>query len=432
MPHQAAHRTPPSGPPSPSGPRTSGANAPAPSSPHDFRGLTDWVHAFTAGPQTDSRGRTESFSSADLDKIVANHDPAHPPPHVITHNELYSPFRFGDIAEVKRDGDKLFVKSGRVSEQLDKLVGGGYLPDRSLRLLKTDNGYKIGHLAWLGSQPPAVEGLEPVEYAASTEAMDFMLGAGNPDTYTPNLLQRVMRRLREYFVAEKGVETADRLMPEYELEALGDHVGELDRDTDPATEYSQGKQPDPDRGDTDMSKDFTQADMDAAAERARAEAKAEAQAETDRLNADLAKAQQASRRIEFAREVADLAVDGEQVRLTPAQQVGVADFMAQLADAEDAKFDFAAGTEDKPETKKATPLAFFRDFLKRLGPQLTKGEADLGEGPEAGSGGDFTAAPGYAVDEASLKLHHEALDYQAKHEGVDYATAVDRVSRGRG
>lgn len=400
---------------------------------HDFKGLTDWVHAFSGGDQIDSQGRRVHFSHSDLDQIVANHDASAPPPHVITHDELYSPFRFGDIAEVKRDGDHLFVKSGRVSPQLESMVSGGYLPDRSLRILKTDAGYKIGHLAWLGSEPPAVEGLAPVEFAApQVDQHDFVFGQGAPDTYTPNVMQRAWRRLREWILDREGVEAADRVMPEHEIESLGEHVDEMEResDRDDPREFSRGRQqPAAPSGATTMTgqHQFSQADIEAAEARGREAAQRETQTETERVNAELAAERAKNRRAEFAREVGELAVDGDAVRLTPAQQVGVADFMAQLDDGSDNAFEFSAGTTDKPQTKKQTPLEFFRDFVKSLGPQVKTGQADMGEAPNASTSHSFSTAQGYAADENALRVHEAALDYQAQHSGVDYVAAVNHV-----
>ena len=119
----------------------------------DFKGLTDWVEVFRAGTHKDSIGRTHTFNRAQLDEIVANVSVGTPPPHVITHKELYSPFRYGSVVAAKRDGDSLFVQSAQIEPQFERLVADGRLRDRSIRINRTPNGLTLGHVAWLGAEP---------------------------------------------------------------------------------------------------------------------------------------------------------------------------------------------------------------------------------------------------------------------------------------
>ncbi len=345
----------------------------------DFKGLTDWFPVFRAGRQTDSRGRTAHYSRDDLDQMVANHDPAHPAPHVITHKELYSPFAYARTAELKREGDVLFAKAADVEPQFERLVKDGRLSERSVRIRKTDKGWSVGHIAWLGAEPPAVEGLAPVQFEQDEQSVhDYQM-----DTYAAGALVRMMRRMREFLIGKYGVDEADRVMPDYEIEVLNDDVRQAE---DPAPSFSSGEEPSAEHPagnpeeDTNMP-DFTQADLDAAREEARQQAEADYQRQQDELRQRLDEERRARLAAEFQ---ADMNAWTEENLLLPVQAEGLLEFMLQLSDADGAEFEFSAGDE----SKKVTPLAWFRDFVAGLkGHDLTREQ-----GGDDGAGVDATDA----------------------------------------
>lgn len=352
----------------------------------DFKGLTDWVEIFKGGEQTDSKGRTQNFSESDLDQLIANHDPEHPAPHVITHKELYSPFAYGQTAALKREGLTVFAKSKNINPTFEKLVKDGALYERSIRIEKTPKGFKLGHIAWLGAEPPAVEGLAPVQFSKDDpEAFDF----NSPPTWLlPDVFSRFMRGIREFFITKFGLETADQVVPNYQIDSMADMATRMRGNAD----YSQS-----DGGHTVQ---FTQADID----RAKKEAEDKAQADFARREQELKDRQEADRlqfekeRAEFRRNEFRTFVD-EQIdagKLLPAQAQGAVEFMAHLAGGEAAEFEFSRGEEGKTQTVKAKPVDWFKDFVKALPKQITVGrrndeEADV-------DAGDYKAIQAAASD----------------------------------
>jgi hypothetical protein len=284
---------------------------------HDFKGLQDWVPIFKAGPQKDSLGREKVWTHDELDQVVANHSADHPAPHVITHKELYSPFAYGQSAEVKREGDVLYVKSKNVEPQFEKLIKDGRLFERSVRLVPSPKGWKLGHIAWLGAEPPAVDGLAPVQFSAETEAHDYSV-----DWRATSTLARMMRRLREFLIAKFGAEEADRVMPEWDVDDLVTAAAEQRAEDVPASpSFSAPTQ----QGDVSM---LTEEDLKRAREEARAEAKAEFAAEQTTLQQQLQTERESRLRAEFSANITE-AIDAG--RLTPAQAEGAVDFMLQLS-----------------------------------------------------------------------------------------------------
>lgn len=330
--------------------------------PLDFKGLEDWVEVFAAGEQTDSKGNKRLFTTADLDAMVSNHSA--PIPHVITHDELYSPFAYGLGHKIKRDGDKLLVKSKKIEPQFAQLIEDGRLSERSVRIVQGDSGWKVEHIAWLGSQPPAVSGLAPVQFSASTTSMDFSL-------------------------VTKQEDMPMALTPEQEAEqkALRDKAV-----ADAKAEFSK----------------------DAA--EAKAKADADKQAALDAVKADHAKAL-AAKDAEIKQvadhaaakafeDVIDTAIS--QGRLTPAQAIGAAEFHASLP-AE--TFDFSKDDGKSKET--VAPRQWLSDFMSGLPKQIAMT-------------GDITDADGNEIDTGNPEVLAKAMsEYQARRaaEGVTVTSA---------
>lgn len=390
--------------------------------PHDFKagGLADWVPIFRAGKQTDSRGRTQEWTEADLDQVVANHSAEHPAPHVITHKELYSPFAYAQVEALKRDGDTLYAKSKNIEPQFEQLLKDGRLYERSVRLVKSEQGWRLGHIAWLGAEPPAIEGLAPVQFsAAAADEYDFSI-----DSRSVSMLARMVRNLREFLIAKFDQETADRYVPEWDAEALAEEAARLRAEQDlelsghlSPSFAAAGGTPENPTGGTTVS--FTQADIDAAKAAARQEAQAEFAAQQQTLQEQLDAERKAKRQAEFMAFHDEMVAAGH----APAHLVGMTDFMHSLADADEAEFEFSAADGTK---QKKNRVEWFREFAKSRAPAVTTGEHPA---DETGAAVEFAAPQGHGVDADLLALHRKAVEYQAAHPGTDYRAAVDAVSK---
>jgi hypothetical protein len=329
----------------------------------DFKGLTDWVEYFKGGTQTDSKGRTKEFTEADLDQIVANHDPLHPAPHVITHKELYSPFAYGQVSELKREGLTILAKSKNINPTFDKLLQDGALYERSVRLEQTPKGLKLAHIAWLGAEPPAVEGLHPVEYSKDApECFDY--NSQQAGWILPDMLSRFMRGVREWIITKFDVQTADQVVPNYQIDSIAEMAAEM-RDQNPM--YSKTEN-DPTGGNAV----FTQKDIDdakaAGIAAGKAEASTEFAAEKSQLETKLQEQNKAAKKAEFQAFVKEQVDAGI---LLPAQVEGAAEFMQSLDASQ--QFEFSKGEGDKKQTVKLSGADWFRDFVKKLPKQITLG-----------------------------------------------------------
>lgn len=400
---------------------------------HQFRGFDDPVEIFRAGTHLDSQGREATWSESDLDEMVRNHSESTAAPVVIGHPETNDP-AYGWVDRLERRGKSLFAKFKDVVPQFAEAVEQGRYRKRSISVGKTGNGWRLLHVGWLGAKAPALD-LAPMNYATPADVQDtFDFEA---DFYTPGVLARAMRRLREFLIEQFGSEAADRVMPDYDIEFLDEHADSLrnrereaassEASASPAFARHDPQRKDSKNGETAV-KNFSQADLDQAREQAREQARAEARAEFEQqqqtLQQQLSEAQAERNRAEFNAELDALQADG---RLTPAQAVGALEFMQALS-SQPTTFEFSSA--DGKSTSQADPLAWFRQFMKSLPKQVELGRRRDGDGEGSGSSAprNFNAPAGTVVDSDRLDLHEQALQYQAAHQ-VSYIDAVRAVSK---
>ena len=342
------------------------------------------IHIFRPGRHTSMQGATIDFGESDLIATANAYDPArHEAPLVIGHPRADAP-AWGWVGGLTADGGGLFAAPRQLDPAFAEMVRAGRFKKVSASFYTPDSPhnpvpgvYYLRHVGFLGAQPPAVKGLTPVNFAEgdtdeSCVSFDF--------AESPGLLRwlaDLFRGLREYVVEKDGAEAADRAIPSYAVSGLQEmaaasaaqaaEIPAFAENLTPPKEHTMQKQETPPAEHADF---------------------AETKARADELERKVAWLTGIARK-ERARRVVDKALaDG---RLTPAQSVGLTDFMAGLD--EEATFDFA----EDGRTATMSPAAFMAAFLERLPKQV-----------------DFSeSAPGgeEARDTSSADIARRALDY---------------------
>jgi hypothetical protein len=392
---------------------------------HDFKGLQDWIEVFRTGTHTDSKGRSCTFTQADLDEIVGNMALG-PAPAVLGHPKHNDPaYAWAREGGVKREGDALFVKFEDINPDFEAGVDGGAYRERSVSIFKDkDAGWRLRHVGWLGAVPPAIGGLTPLDYSADVDsyefAAEFDVGYALADT------AELLRGLREQLIAKDGLEAADAALPNWRIQSIADAAQRIQAEA--REEADAGPRPfsQPDNPGGVMS--FTQEQLDAAAEKARKEAEEKATKNFAAQAAELTQLRGERQAERIAQQIEGWKSKGQ---LIPAEEPGLAEFMAGL-EGQDAELNFSAA--DKSEVKK-TMAQFFADFMAARKPVVK-----LGAAPGAAEGGEgadtkvteFSRQPGYAgvdVDPDRASTDVRIKEYMAKH-NVDYATAAANVMAG--
>ena len=127
-----------------------------------FNGFDDWIEIFRSGEHTDNAGTTRTWTEQDLDEIVANHSADRPAPAVVGHPKTDDP-AWGWTAALKREGASLYAKFKDVAKEFADAVEAGRYRNRSVKIGKTADGYRLIHVGWLGAAPPAYLGVDSRE-----------------------------------------------------------------------------------------------------------------------------------------------------------------------------------------------------------------------------------------------------------------------------
>jgi len=196
---------------------------------HDFKGFDDFIEVFRAGSHTDSKGRAQAFTTADLDQMVAN-VVLGKAPAVLGHPKDNDP-AYG-WASFKREGDVLLAKFDDVNPQFEKSVRDGAYRNRSVSVIRDPaHGWRVRHVGWLGAVPPAIDGLKPVSFGASEiDALEFSCehDKGAVMALTQEDIDRAVAKARQEEIDKAAAAVAKaKADAEAQFSAQGKEVAEL-------------------------------------------------------------------------------------------------------------------------------------------------------------------------------------------------------------
>ena len=108
-----------------------------------------------------------------------------------------------------------------------KISAAFYRPEHASN--PSPGAFYLRHVGFLGAQPPIVKGLPTVQFAdeADYDTVEF----SEADPWTWRSLGRMFRGLREHLIATSGLETADRVVPDYDVQALAEEAERLSQES---------------------------------------------------------------------------------------------------------------------------------------------------------------------------------------------------------
>lgn len=184
------------------------------------------IEIFATGSHRSMNGLTLSFGDSDLAAVADNYDPSlHHAPIVVGHPTLDAPaygwvdalaVRDGRLVATPADVDPAFADLVKV-KRYAKVSASFFRPMAPNN--PVPGSYYLRHVGFLGATAPAVKGLKPVSFAddgdsVTVEFSDWGVGRGL------GVLARVLRSLRDWMIAEKGVETANQVVPDWEIQEV--------------------------------------------------------------------------------------------------------------------------------------------------------------------------------------------------------------------
>lgn len=339
-------------------------------------GLADaWVEVFKAGNHVTSAGVPCTFTRDDLDQMAANHALG-AAPAVLGHPKHDAP-AYAWVGEYKRDGDSLFAKFKDINPAFEQGVKTGAYRNRSVSVYKDkDCGYRVRHVGWLGAAPPAIDGLA-CNFAAysddgvcEADCLEFA-APGYSLVWGLESAAKLLRSLRDRMIEKESLEAADTTLPQWQIDSM------LEAAATARTEFNEAKpagMPQLFNQPTGEDMNFTQADLDKAAADAKAKAESDAAAALAETQANFTKAQGELTTLHKERQTERI---GAQIKewkakglILPADEAGLAEFMAAQEDGAELTFSKAEGGEAKK-----TPAQFFADFMASRKPVVKLGGA---------------------------------------------------------
>lgn len=349
------------------------------------KGLRGFVEVFKAGTHTDSKGRQVTFSKSDVEQMVDNHKLG-AAPAVIGHPKDTAP-AYAQVSEYKLDDDgRLFAKFDKINPAFEAGVESGAYYNRSLSVIKDKvHGWRVRHVGWLGAVPPAIDGLQPVEFSADDETCFEFAAPGYSLVWGLESAAKLLRRLRDRMIEKDGLEAADATLPQWEIDSMNEAATTARQQFNEDKPSLFNKQP----GENDMT--ITQAELDAAVLKARTEGEAAGkegmvpQAEFSAAQTELANLKKVEQKTRIAGLIKGWKVKG---LVLPANEAGLSEYMAQL---EDAGQEFSFSKAEGGEGKK-TPMQFFADFMAAQPPVIKLGGGSKTDGGESALDVNDTAA----------------------------------------
>lgn len=384
------------------------------------------IAIWSPGTFTALSGDAFTFTGADCQAIAEAYSPAlFSAPMVKGHPRTDDPAQ-GWAESLEWDGEYLWADVDRLDPAFaDEWQAGRwgkvsprfFLPDEPGN--PSPGHYYLRHIGMLGAAAPANKGLPRAEFAEGEGTVTFIDGPGElPDAAFGERDRRwgfmalgdLMRRFREMWIADKGLDAANDLIPEHLITTLHNAGSE-----DEAEQVVAGF--------CSSIEESAMPDIQNAPEQQAAFAEQQAQLEqreaaiADRERA-IAEQQAEAHRGECAAFAEQLADQG---RIAPADQAFVAALLADIQP--DAQVAFAESGSDVT----VGTAERLRAFLSGLPVQIDYAERGAPEGDDAQAAGQAFAAPsGFQVDAGRADLHRQALAYQQQH-NCDYATAAQAV-----
>lgn len=367
------------------------------------------LHIFKPGRQTAMSGVTLEFSESDLEASARAYDPAkHEAPLVIGHPKHDAP-AYGWVKSLATGTDGLNAEPHQVDANFAELVAAGrykkisasfYLPDAPNN--PVPGVYYLRHVGFLGAQPPAVKGLKAVAFAddPDSDVVEF-------SDWGMEANASLWRRLRDFLLTKFGQETADQVVPDWQIES----IREAARQDDDAQRTSFA---DPTVSPTHQPHEENHA--------VTPEQKAALEAENAQLKQKLAAAEAEQKTAAAAKRHGEHLAYAEQLvgegKLAPKHKGAVVAFL-DFSDGETA-LEFGEGDAKQPLA--SAFKSFLGDMPKvvEFGETATKGKS--------GKGGDVNVAEfaEKSTDPDRLNLHVRATELAAE-KGIPYEQAARQL-----
>lgn len=364
------------------------------------------IHIFKTGKHTSAGGTTLEFNEDILSNAATGYDPSlHEAPIVIGHPKSNGP-AYGWIKSLEFSDGDIHAEPHQVNADFEEMVTNGafkkvsaswYLPDSPTNP-KPGTLY-LRHVGFLGAQPPAIKGLQAIEFNEATEGVVEFEESWD-SAWNLQGITGVFKRMREFLIDKFSREEADTVIPDYVIEDLSRSAERKLTQDQPTQNYEEN--------------DMTLEELQAKVDQLEAD-KATISAERDQLQERVTNFEEQEKNAK--RERLEASVDAliKQGKVLPAHRAQVIAF-AEMLDESGKTVEFGEG-DNKEEV---TGSAALMKFIEAQGQKVDFNEHTADD-----------EEPAQPMDSRTLAA--KAVEYQEeqrqKGRTIDIATAVNEVQK---
>lgn len=182
-------------------------------------------------------GAVIEFTESHMQAAAAAYNPAlHEAPLVVGHPKDNGP-AYGWVKGLQFAEGRLQAQPEQVDAAFAEMVNAGRFKKVSASWYTPDSphnpapgSYYLRHIGFLGAQPPAVKGLKSASFAEAEEGVLEFADWGFSTS------KGLFQRLRDWFIQSQGLDTADKLIPQWEIDSLAEAAVALEYRTAPVAE----------------------------------------------------------------------------------------------------------------------------------------------------------------------------------------------------
>ena len=180
-----------------------------------------FIKIFKAGTFKDSTGKEHTITTEELDRRVTlyneqQEDAKRKAPHVIGHPTHNLP-AYGWVGKLKREGQYLLASCEEMADSFVEAVNSKAYKFRSASFY--GDGL-LRHVGWLGAAQPAVPGLDEVSFTEDANMVLFEDFMDWDTAWNLNRAGELFQRFRDWIIEQSGLEVADRVMPQWNIDGL--------------------------------------------------------------------------------------------------------------------------------------------------------------------------------------------------------------------
>ncbi len=162
-------------------------------------------------------------------------------PIVIGHPKTDSP-AFGWVKKDKlfREGNTLYAlaEEDQVTDELKDLLKKKMFKKVSPKIYKDGS---IAHIGLLGAIAPAIKGLPSYSFSSEEEGSEISVELAELELsqWSFNIIKKLFRSLKKYLIEKEGIEKADQLISDYDIDEAGEVPKIIEKKTSEAASFSE-------------------------------------------------------------------------------------------------------------------------------------------------------------------------------------------------